>query len=314
MSMSKGKVPTNSVEIPPPSCRSLDIIPRLVHCQETLRPSVKKMVEAYGGSPEWKPGYLFVKASEKYCVAWNQREVEGLRVIKDEWSKEDDDSVEEFADDLNKILKYSKLVKWSDAQHYVPPVLVEEGKDTNTLVEEEKDEEESTTVAARANKKRKRLVKDVILMWHCSNLRGEAVVGLKRLSGDRPIKAKWFKQFLKESPKETVYEALVKVLTKLSSEQLPLWEVLCKALVKMGTPEDMAMFPGDPAIVLSKGPSDEEPIPEVLDEYIDIELEEEGDEASREDVSDTGNSGAQKNAGGTSLSHPKDGSAGQDAI
>ncbi|CAI9099055.1 OLC1v1035816C1 [Oldenlandia corymbosa var. corymbosa] len=94
-----------------------------------------------------------------------------------------------------------------------------------------------------------------------------AVAGLKRLSRDRPIKAKWFKQFLEKSPRKTMYDALVKVLTKLSSEQLPLWEVLCDALVKMGSPEDMAVFPGDPAIVLSKSPSDEKLIPEVPDEY-----------------------------------------------
>ncbi|CAI9117238.1 OLC1v1018587C1 [Oldenlandia corymbosa var. corymbosa] len=182
------------------------------------------------------------------------------------------------------------------------------------------DEEESTTVAAGAKKKKKRLMKisekekkkkaDVLSSKMLSsggmasaikevNLSAieygahrVAVAGLKRLSGDRPIKAKWFKQFLKESPKKTMYEALVKVLKKLSSEQLPLWEALCDALVKMGTPEDMAVFPGDPAIVLSKGLSDEEPIPEVLDEYIGIELEEKDDEALGEDVSDTGNSGA----------------------
>ncbi|CAI9108777.1 OLC1v1008460C1 [Oldenlandia corymbosa var. corymbosa] len=94
--------------------------------------------------------------------------------------------------------------------------------------------------------------------------------------------------------------------------KLPLWEALCDALVKMGSPEDMAVFPGDPAVVLSKGPRDEEPIPEVSDEYIGIELEEEDDEASGKDVSDAGNSG-QKNTGEVSLSHPKDGSAGQDA-
>ncbi|CAI9117442.1 OLC1v1018838C1 [Oldenlandia corymbosa var. corymbosa] len=118
-----------------------------------------KMVKAYGGSPEWKPEYLIVKSLEKFCVAWNHQEVEGLGVIKDEWSKEDHDSVEKFADDLKKILKYSKLVKWSDVQYYVPLVLVEEGKDTNILVEEKKDEEESTTVAVGAKRKRKRLVK-----------------------------------------------------------------------------------------------------------------------------------------------------------
>ncbi|CAI9114989.1 OLC1v1015819C1 [Oldenlandia corymbosa var. corymbosa] len=141
-----------------------------------------------------------------------------------------------------------------------------------------------------------------------------AVAGLKRLRGQRPIKARWFKQFMKERPKKNMYQALVKVLTKLSSEQLPLWEALCEALIKMGTPKDMAMFPGDPAIILSKGPSDEEPTPEVPDEYIGIELEEEDDEASREDVADTGNSGVQKNVGETSPSHPKDCSAGQDDV
>ncbi|CAI9094957.1 OLC1v1030795C1 [Oldenlandia corymbosa var. corymbosa] len=98
-----------------------------------------------------------------------------------------------------------------------------------------------------------------------------AVAGLKRLNGDRPI------------------------------NQV---EALCEALVKMGTPENMAMFACDPATVLSKGPSEEEPIPEVPDEYISIELEEEDYEASREDVADTGNWGVQKNVRETSQSHP----------
>ncbi|CAI9102258.1 OLC1v1000499C1 [Oldenlandia corymbosa var. corymbosa] len=417
------------------------------------RTGIKKMVEAYGGSPEWKPKFMFVKASKNYYVAWNYREAEGLRAVKDDWTKEDDERVAELDDDLKKILKYPKLIKWSDVQHYIPPIPVEEEKDTNVLVEEEKDEEESTTVVAGAKNKSKRLVKvsekekkkkadvaaskltvqgenivkgpleeeatilpshvfeggptvavhtfgdpptiecplleefaaqltatDIVrLVNECildgildapkeikggaglgsdqegpgacreGRSRGEesadtsqragvslcgmavaieevnlaateyrahklAVAGLKRLNGDRPIKAKWFKQFLKESPKKTMYEALVKVLTKLSGERLSLWEALCKTLVKMGTPEDMAMFPGDPATVLSKGPSEKEPIPEVPDEYISIELEEEDDEASREDVTDIGNSGVQKNAGETSQSHPEDGSTGQDAV
>ncbi|CAI9106444.1 OLC1v1005599C1 [Oldenlandia corymbosa var. corymbosa] len=93
-----------------------------------------------------------------------------------------------------------------------------------------------------------------------------AVAGLKRINQDRPIKAK-------------------------CAEQLPLWESLCGALIKMGTPEEIAMFPGNTPTVLSKGPTDGEPIPEVPDEYMGIELEDAGEEASKEDVADTGHSG-----------------------
>ncbi|CAI9094663.1 OLC1v1030441C1 [Oldenlandia corymbosa var. corymbosa] len=99
---------------------------------------------------------------------------------------------------------------------------------------------------------------------------------------------------------------------KLSIEQLLLWESLCGALAKMCTPENITMFPGDLAIVLSKEPSEEEPILDAPDEYIGIELEDDDDAAQEEDVAETCNSGVQKNAGEASQSHPRNASSGQD--
>ncbi|CAI9111878.1 OLC1v1012209C1 [Oldenlandia corymbosa var. corymbosa] len=80
---------------------------------------------------------------------------------------------------------------------------------------------------------------------------GVAVVGLKRLKSEKPIKGKWFKQFLKKIPKKTMHEALVKALTKLSIEQLLLWESLCRALAKMSVPGDVGGFPTDTPTVLA---------------------------------------------------------------
>ncbi|CAI9094451.1 OLC1v1030195C1 [Oldenlandia corymbosa var. corymbosa] len=92
-----------------------------------------------------------------------------------------------------------------------------------------------------------------------------AVAGLKRLKSEKPVKAKWFKQFLKESLKKTMHEALVKALTKLS----------------------------DTPTILARGPGEEISIPEVSDKYIGIKLEDGDDLVSEEE--DAGNSGAKDN-------------------
>ncbi|CAI9089800.1 OLC1v1024435C1 [Oldenlandia corymbosa var. corymbosa] len=94
------------------------------------------------------------------------------------------------------------------------------------------------------------------------------VAGLKRLDQDRPIKAKWFKQLLMKDPKKTMHEAMVKVLTKLNLEQLTLWEALTGAMAKMSSPVEIASFPGDVPAILAKGPSEEDLIPDVPDEYM----------------------------------------------
>ncbi|CAI9114957.1 OLC1v1015784C1 [Oldenlandia corymbosa var. corymbosa] len=119
------------------------------------------------------------------------------------------------------------------------------------------------------------------------------VAALRRLDQDRPIKVKWFKKLLIKDPKKTMHEAMVNVLTRLSLEQLPLWGALTGAMSKMSSPAEIASFPGDVPAVLAKGPSEEDPISEVSDEYMGIELED-ADEETEEDVADTGHSRVQR--------------------
>ncbi|CAI9106462.1 OLC1v1005623C1 [Oldenlandia corymbosa var. corymbosa] len=446
--------------------------------KQRLRTGVKKMVDAYDDSPEWKPDFVFVKAPASYCLPWNLRETECLRAIHDEWTQVDEECIEEFQADVEKILKYSKVVKWNDVQYCVPPVY---GKERDTVniegatriplelsVEEDQDEDVPVT-AAPQKKKKKRIVKvgdrakskrsktdapskkttqpDIETVPLATEsvqkpvpevgpsivppaaekgkgpLEGKAIIlppqlfeggssmavhtfsnpqsiecpvleefaaqlneadslrlaerdealfevvtleekarqvqvkeaeivevqakydeleekmrsfaslhiskeelhqwctafmskmmctggmavaleemnlvatkcgahrvgvaGLKRLDQDRPIKAKWFKQLLMKDPKKTMHEAMVKVLTRLSLEQLPLWGALTGAMAKMSSPSEIASFPGDVPAVLARGPSEEDPIPEVPDEYMGIELED-ADKETEEDVTDTG--------------------------
>ncbi|CAI9112046.1 OLC1v1012417C1 [Oldenlandia corymbosa var. corymbosa] len=139
------------------------------------------------------------------------------------------------------------------------------------------------------------------------------VAGLKRLDQDRPIKAKWFKQLLMKDPKKTMHEAMVKVLTRLSLEQLPLWGALTGAMSKMSSPAQIASFPGNVPAVLAKGPSEEDPMPEVPDEYMGIELED-TDEETEEDVADTSHSGVQRTVEDASQAPSNDPLQGSDAI
>ncbi|CAI9108247.1 OLC1v1007810C1 [Oldenlandia corymbosa var. corymbosa] len=454
------------------------------------------MVEAYGSSPEWKPDFVFVKAPLSYCLSWNLRKTEGLGAIKDEWTQEDEKCVEEFQADLEKILRYSKVVKWNDVQYYVPPAYPKEG-DTFIVEgatripleiseEDNQEEEEERIVKVGDRAKSKKAKTDVPLKETAQPsietipvatesaqktmrergpsmvplvvgkgkgpLEGEAIVlppqlfeggpmvavhtfsnppsiecpvleefaaqlneadslrlmsaalmaylvqlrklredlaiaraerdealfkvvtleekvhqvqakeaeivevqakydeldekmksyaglhiskeelhqwctafmyrmmstggmaaaleevnlvatkcgahrvsvaGLRRLDQDRPIKAKWFKQLLMKDTKKTMHEAMVKVMMRLSLEQLPLWGALTGAISKMSSPAEIASFPGDVPAVLAKGPSEEDPIPEVPDEYMGIELED-ADEDTEEDVADTGHSGVQR--------------------
>ncbi|CAI9108451.1 OLC1v1008040C1 [Oldenlandia corymbosa var. corymbosa] len=110
---------------------------------------------------------------------------------------------------------------------------------------------------------------------------------------------------LEEDPKKTMHEAMVKVLTRLSLEQLPLWGALTGAIPKMSSLAEIASFPSDVPAVLAKGPSEEDPIPKVLDEYMGIELED-ADEEAEEDVADTGHSGVQRTAEDASQAPSKD--------
>ncbi|CAI9117751.1 OLC1v1019230C1 [Oldenlandia corymbosa var. corymbosa] len=93
---------------------------------------------------------------------------------------------------------------------------------------------------------------------------------------------------------------------------LPLWEALSGALAKMSSPADIASFPGDVPAILAKGPSEKDPIPDVPDEYMGIELED-ADEATEEDVADTGHSGVQRTIEDASQDPSKDPPPGSDA-
>ncbi|CAI9114862.1 OLC1v1015672C1 [Oldenlandia corymbosa var. corymbosa] len=468
------------------------------------------MVEAYGGSLKWKPDFLFVKAPTSYCLPWNLRETEGLWAIKDEWTQEDEECIEELQADVEKILKYSKVVKWNDVQYYVPPEYTKEDDTVNveatarilleTPVEENQDSfvivnsnEDVTITAAPQKKKKKRIVKvsdrtkskkaktdaplkettplgnetvplttesiqkslpeagpsivppmadkgkgpleeeaiilppqlfeggpsvavhtfssppsiecpvieefaaqlneadsrrlvkrdealfeEVTLeekarqvqakeaeiamvqakydeldekmksfaslhiskeelhqwctafMYKMLPIGGMAValeemnlvatkcgahrVGmavLRRLDQDRPIKAKWFKQLLMKDPKKTMHEAMVKVLINLSLEHLHLWEALTGAMAKMSSPAEIASFPGGVPAILAKGLREEDPIPDVPDEHMGIELED-ADEAT-EDVADTGHSGVQRTVEDAFQDPSKDPPPGSDA-
>ncbi|CAI9094602.1 OLC1v1030365C1 [Oldenlandia corymbosa var. corymbosa] len=90
-----------------------------------------------------------------------------------------------------------------------------------------------------------------------------------------------------QDSKKTMHEAMVKVLTKLNLKQLPLWEALTGAMAKMSSPVEIASFPGNVLAILAKGPSKEDLIPDVPDEYMGIKLED-ADEDTEEDVADTG--------------------------
>ncbi|CAI9106030.1 OLC1v1005082C1 [Oldenlandia corymbosa var. corymbosa] len=429
-----------------------------------LRSGVKKMVESYGGSPEWKPDFLFARASKDYCLSWNHREMEGLGAIKDEWTQEDDKCIEELDADVEKILKYSKVMSSNNAGSRLFG-----DEDPFTIVNLDKD---VTIIAAPQKKKKKRIVKagdrakykkartdtpsketaapddetvppatetvqnprpeagpsvvPLALEKGKGLFKGEAItlppqlfeggpsvavhtfsnpptiecpvleefaaqlneadtlrlisavsmaylVQLRKLREDlvtarserdealfkvvtleekaRQVQAKeaeiplvqakydeldekmkcfaslhiskeelhqWcvafmYKmlstwrdgrsprgdefgchQILIKDPKKTMHEAMVKVLTRLNLEQLPLWEALTGALPKMSSPADIAPFPGDVPAILARGPSEEDPIHDVPDEYMSIELEY-ADEATEEDVADTGPSGVELN-------------------
>ncbi|CAI9095151.1 OLC1v1031030C1 [Oldenlandia corymbosa var. corymbosa] len=412
--------------------------------KRNLTTGAKKIVEAYGGSPIWKPNFMYIKAPEKYFIAWNYRETNGYEAMKEYWTDEDKEKIKEFDKDLKKFEKYSKIVmslsnggsrlygdrdpfpivnsdedvlttvvagqkkkkkrivKASDKEKskraktdapaketatqgekivppaskeghipplesgpssvppsgdkgkgtlegeiaVLPPHLFEGGptvavytfgdpptiecplldefsvqlNETNNIrltsaasmahlmhlrklreelvqAQAERDqallekvaleekmqqiqakETELASVQAKYNEmlatnRMATVIEEVNMLSTRYGAHKVAVAGLTRSSNDTPIRAKWFKQFLMENPKKAMHEALVNVLTKLSVEQLPLWESLCVALTKMGNFEEIAMFPGDIATALARGPSEEEPIPDVQDSHMGIEME-----------------------------------------
>ncbi|CAI9113805.1 OLC1v1014485C1 [Oldenlandia corymbosa var. corymbosa] len=308
-----------------------------------LRAGVKKMVEAYGGSPEWKPDFVFVKAPEGDTV-----NIEGATRIPLEISVEEDQDERVTVTAAPQKKKKKRIVKLGDRakskkaktdapskettqpdiktvplatesiQKPVPevgpsivPPAAEKGKgplegeviilppqlfkgdkcgldglpsaaketsrdlataraerdealfEVVTLEEKARQvqvkEAEIAEVQAKYNELDEKMKsfaslhisKEELHQWW-----------LKRLDQDRPIKAKWFKQLLMKDSKKTMHEAMVKVLTRLSLEQLPLWGALTGAMTKMSSPVEIASFPGDVPVVLAKGPSEEDPIPE----------------------------------------------------
>ncbi|CAI9094738.1 OLC1v1030525C1 [Oldenlandia corymbosa var. corymbosa] len=275
----------------------------------------KKIVEAYGGSPIWKPNFLYVKVPEKYFVAWNHQETNGFEAIKDDWTDEDKEKIKEFSEVFKKLEKYSKIVKWEAVQHFVPVVPVVEKEVNSTLetpVEEKKDEEVSTTVTAGPKKKKKRVAKGSEKVQR-KKAKADALITKSAVEGEKIVPPATEKSNVPpvDSGPSNKQPAMDKGKGLLDGEaiiHLPI------SLAKMGTPEDITTFPGDLAGVLSKEPSEEEPRIDVPDEYIGIELEDDDDAASKEDVADTGNLGAQKNAGEASQSHPKNASSGHDVV
>ncbi|CAI9099326.1 OLC1v1036122C1 [Oldenlandia corymbosa var. corymbosa] len=122
--------------------------------EKNPKSGAKKIVEAYGGSKIWKPDYLFVKAPENFCVAWNYRETNDLEAIKDDWTDKEDEEVEEFEENLKKLMKYPKVMSSGNATS-------ELYGDADPLNVVNSDEETSTTKpVVEKKKKKKRIVKD----------------------------------------------------------------------------------------------------------------------------------------------------------
>ncbi|CAI9114900.1 OLC1v1015718C1 [Oldenlandia corymbosa var. corymbosa] len=390
-----------------------------------LRSGVKKMVEAYSGSPEWKPDFLFVRAPKNYCLLWNHRETEGLGAIKDEWTQVDDECIEELDADVKKILEYTKVMSSSNAGS-----LLFGDEDPFTIVNS--DEDVSVTAALGQKKKKKRVVKAgdkvkykkartdappketvvpveetvppatetvknplpetgpsvappgsekgkgliegeaIILPPNCSKEISAAwmayLVQLRKLREDlvtarserdealfevvtleekaRQVRAKEAEIASVQAKYDELDEKMKSFASlHISKEELHQWcaafmykmlytggmavtleemnlvatkcgahrEALSGALAKMSSPADIASFPGDVPAILAKGPSEEDSIPDVPDEYMGIELED-ADEATEEDVADTGHSGVQRNAEDASQNPSKDHPPGSDAI
>ncbi|CAI9114740.1 OLC1v1015528C1 [Oldenlandia corymbosa var. corymbosa] len=336
MSTSKGKAPTNPVEIPLPSC--------------------------YPHRHHFKTGIL----SRDVLV-------EGLKVIKKDWTKYDDKAIEEMDGDMQKILKYSRLITWSDVQFYIPPIPVEEGKDmnapieqgenTNIRVEEEKEPsaqqekivpqtvEESrvpptesgpSSVPPVADKGKNPLEGEVVILPP-QMFEGEPTVEVHTFGDPPTIECPLLEEFAamlnetdiirlarverhqalsekvvleeKSQQVQAKEQELASMQTKyneleeqlkgyanlhISKEELHKW---CVAFMyRMLSTGGMAAAIKEVNLVATKcakGPSEEEPIPDVPDDYMGIELEDADEEASQEDVADTGHSGVQKNAGET---------------
>ncbi|CAI9109067.1 OLC1v1008806C1 [Oldenlandia corymbosa var. corymbosa] len=188
----------------------------------------RKIVEAYSGSCIWKPNFL----------------------------------------DLEKLERYPKILGYGAVQHFVP-VMPIEGLEADKILGvpfKEKEDDHSHDELCQEVQGPKRMLSSGGMITTVEEINiasmayGGHAVAVEGLKSEKPIKAKWLKQFLKENPKKTTYEALVRGLCKLTTGQLPL------------------------------GPGEESAVTKVSDEDFGIDLEEDEDETVEED--DIGNSGA----------------------
>ncbi|CAI9108673.1 OLC1v1008339C1 [Oldenlandia corymbosa var. corymbosa] len=119
----------------------------------------RKIAEACSGSSICEPNFLYVKAPEKYCVAWNYREAEGFEAVKDEWTKEDEEKNKEFASDLEKLERYPKILGYGVVQQFIP-VMPIEGLQADNIIgvpfREKEDDNTSITKSVLEKIKRKK--------------------------------------------------------------------------------------------------------------------------------------------------------------
>ncbi|CAI9116067.1 OLC1v1017117C1 [Oldenlandia corymbosa var. corymbosa] len=91
-----------------------------------------QIVKLFDGAPVWKLEYIYVKAQENFCVAWDYQETHELDVIVDDWTRADKAKIEKYRADINAMEDYENFILWTDVQHYIPPVPVE-GKEDEHL-------------------------------------------------------------------------------------------------------------------------------------------------------------------------------------
>ncbi|CAI9095191.1 OLC1v1031075C1 [Oldenlandia corymbosa var. corymbosa] len=247
-------------------------------------------------------------APKKYYVAWNYRETEGFEAVKDERTKEDEEKIKEFDNDLEKLERYPKILEYGAVQQFVPVILVEELEADKTLdvpLEENKAKQGEETIPPLTEKEvpSEKETGPSTQPLPIEKGKGPFAGNVTILPPEKPIGGPSIAVHTFDNPPTnecpvleefaanlTQADGLKLGLCKLSTDQLPLWEAFCEVLSKMSSPENIVSFPRDVASIFTRGPGEELAIPEVSDEYFGIDLEEDEDETAKED--DTGNSGA----------------------
>ncbi|CAI9115071.1 OLC1v1015905C1 [Oldenlandia corymbosa var. corymbosa] len=110
-----------------------------------------------------------------------------------------------------------------------------------------------------------------------------AVVVLERLAIGKEITAKWIKQFIKEAPRKTMHQTLVRELTQPEESQFPLLEIIKDALPSMKEPEELTKLAGDVSVDLTSLPPEELSLFEVSNEKEATQVEEEYEEEVEEE-------------------------------